>query len=344
MSSYEKFCYLRKWGTLMRPYSVRYLVILTTLLWLMAGGAAALAQGPETVIVTTPSEGETVSGIVEVTGVVDFPDFVKYEIFLRTGDNSLWGATVYAPVINGTLARLDTRTVPDGSYQIVVRTVRSDSNYDEFLGPIFTVQNDLGAPLPHPEVQPSPLYTPYSGALARIQNCSGVDLEFDYTSPDGFCSAQDYWIMAKPQDATLCTTEDTLLIPCEYRGTAWGSGEPRARTYSFQAEHGAIYEITYAGGVDLYINEVPGDERAATDAGELDVNDPARAQAIADARAAAGLPQAEGAAPSTAESVLPVSGRAAATAGLPIILAAGGLIMLMVIGGFVAIRRGKLNA
>lgn len=329
----------------MRSYSVRYLVIITTLLWLIAGGAAtALAQGPETVFITTPSEGETVSGIVEVTGVVDFPDFVKYEIFLKTGDSSLWGATVYAPVINGTLARLDTRTVPDGSYQIVVRTVHSDSNYDEVLGPIFTVKNDLGAPLPHAEVQPSPLYTPYSGALARVQNCSGVDLEFDYTSPDGFCSADDLWIMGKPQDATLCTTVDVLLIPCEYRGTAWGSGEPKARTYSFQAEHGSIYEITYAGGVDLYINEVPGDDRAATDAGHLDINDPARAQAIADARASVGLPQAPGAAASNAESMLPVSGRAAATAGLPIILAAGGLIMLMVIGGFVAIRRGKLNA
>ncbi|MCB9078914.1 MAG: hypothetical protein H6631_15025 [Anaerolineaceae bacterium] len=327
----------------MRPYSVRYLIIIATLLWLVAGGATALAQGPETVIITTPSQGETVAGIVEVTGVVDFPDFVKYEMFLKTGDNLMWGATVYAPVVNGLLARLDTRTVPDGSYQIVVRTVHGDSNYNEYLGPIFTVQNDLGAPLPHAEVQPSPLYTPYSGALARVQNCSGLDLEFDYTSPDGFCSADDLWIMAKPQDATLCTTVDVLLIPCEYRGTAWGSGEAKARTYSFQAEHGTIYEITYAGGVNLFINPVPGDERAPTDTAGLDVSDPARAQAVTDARAAAGLPQAQGAA-STAESVLPVSGRAAVTAGLPVILAAGGLIMLMVIGGVVAIRRGKLNA
>lgn len=266
---------------------------------------------------------------------------------MKTGDSSLWGATVYAPVINGILANLDTRTVPDGSYQIVVRTVRSDSNYNEFLGPIFTVQNELGAPLAHPEVQPSPLYTPFAGALARIQNCSGVDLEFDYTSPDGFCSAQDLWIMPKAQDATICTAVDVLLIPCEYRGTAWGSGEPRARTYSFDAEHGAIYEITYAGGVNLFITEIPGDERAETDAAELDVNDSTRLQAIADAQASVGLPQtqAQGAASSTTtESILPVSGRAAVTAGLPVVLAALGLVALLVIGGVVAVSRGKSNS
>ncbi|MCB0192328.1 MAG: hypothetical protein KDJ65_10330 [Anaerolineae bacterium] len=329
----------------MKPNAIRYLVAITTLVFLMiTGGAAVLAQGPETVIITSPAEGGTVSGIVEVTGVVDFPDFVKYEIFLKTGDNSMWGATVYAPVINGTLARLDTRTVPDGSYQIVVRTVHSDLNYDEYFGPIFTVQNDLGAPLAHPEVQSSPLYTPYSGALARVQNCSGSDLEFDYTSPDGFCSADDLWIMGKPEDATVCTTVDVLLIPCEYRGTAWGSGEPKARTYSFDAEHGKIYEITFAGGVNLFITETPGDERAATDAGALEVGDPTRDQAIADARASVGLPQAEGAAATAGESMLPVSGRSAASAGLPVVLAAAALIGLMVIGGFVAIRRGKSAA
>lgn len=326
----------------MKPIAIRYLVVVATLVFLgVASSAAVLAQGPETVVISSPNDGETVSGIVEVTGVVDFPDFQKYELFLRSGDNSLWGATVYSPVINGLLARLDTRTVPDGDYQLVVRTVRADSNYEEVLGPMITVQNDLGAPLAHPEVQPSPLYTPFSGALARIQNCSGVDLEFDYTSPDGFCSADDLWIMPKPTDATLCTTVDVLLIPCEYRGTAWGSGEPRARTYSFQAEHGAVYEITYAGGVDLFINEIPGDERAEDDAAGLDLDDPARAQAIADAQASVGQGGDSG---SPTESMLPVSGRAAVTAGLPIVLAAAGLIALMVVGGVVAIRRGKSNS
>lgn len=65
----------------MRPHFIRYLVVIATLLLLLASGTTVLAQGPETVVITSPGEGEVVSGIVQVTGVVDFPDFVKYEIF-----------------------------------------------------------------------------------------------------------------------------------------------------------------------------------------------------------------------------------------------------------------------
>ena len=295
---------------------------------------------------------------------------------MKAGDNSLHGATGFSPVINGNLAQLDTKTYPDGSYQLIVRAVGTDSNYTDFPGPVFTIQNDLGAPLAHGEVFQSFLYPPMSGmALLRVQNCGGYNLEFDYTSPDGFCSHGNYWMMGKMQDATLCTHEDILVIPCEYRGTAWPEdGQGRALTYSFIAEAGKIYDINYPGGGKLWINETPGDERAPTDTGGLDPMDPERFQSIEEIEGGVGaMMESSGEAVSatkvetteiveaekgeavvttektevtaeTTEVILPESGQAASPSRLPFAVAGGVLILFMVVGGVVATQRGKQSA
>ena len=151
---------------------LRSFLILVAMIFLLVLGmsTAVFAQGGETVYVTSPAEGESLSGIFTVAGAIEFPDFQKYELYLKTGDEMLWAATVYSPVINGSLAFLDTRTFPDGAYQLIVRMVGTDSNYTEFMGPTFFIENELGAPLPYPEIESSPLYPPVAGALARIEN------------------------------------------------------------------------------------------------------------------------------------------------------------------------------
>ena len=353
----------------MKNYSFKHAVVaIMVLLLVVLGAAVALAQGPETIVVTSPAEGETVSDIVVVTGAVDFPDFLKFEVFLKAGDNSLHGATGFSPVINGNLAQLDTKTYPDGSYQLIVRAVRTDSNYTDYPGPVFNIENDLGAPLAHGEVFQSYLYPPMSGmALMRVQNCGGYNMEFDYTSPEGFCSHGNYWMMGKPQDATLCTVEDILVIPCEYRGTAWPEdGQGNALTYSFNAEAGKVYDIVYPGGGQLLITETPGDERAPTDTGGLDPMDAERFQTIEEVQAGAGaMMEGSGEAVSatkvevtkvetengkavvvekTTEVILPESGQAASPSRLPFAVAGGVLILFMVVGGVVALQRGKQSA
>jgi len=344
---------------------------LTILLLLTIFGASAvLAQGGTTVFITTPAEGNTVSGVVNVTGAVDFPDFVKYDLFLKSGDQMLWGATAFAPVINGTLARLDTRTVPDGAYQLVVRQVHSDRNYTDFVGPTFYIENNLGAPLAYAEVPASPLYAPVSGAVARIKNCSGVDLQLNYHSPQGFCSSDDLWIKPKMADTDFCPFVDVLLTPCEYRGTAVGLGESRGATYSFTAEAGKVYEMNYAGGDVIYIAEIEAEERDPTDTGALPVGDPNRLQSPADAAeaveaeeemstesteaaasaepavvvaTAAPAEPAEEAAPQSSDTVLPESGSSEPIS-LPFIIVGGGLIALLVIGGIAAARKRTFSA
>jgi|GEM_PF-1388762 len=365
----------------MKYYAARHRYLITTLVVLLllvaVNGATVFAQeleppAPhlETVAITSPAEGETISGIITVTGTVDFPDFVKYELFLKTGDQLLWGATVYAPVINGNLAFLDTKAFADGTYQIVTRQVKSDSNYDDFLGPMITIDNGLGSPQ-EPEVESSPLYSPVAGTLLRVRNCSGFNMEFDYVSPQGFCSFDNLWIMPKLQDMPLCTTVDILLIPdCEYRGTV-GAEDDKARgsRYEFQAELGDIWELNYPGGDRIFLNKIKGDARAETDTGGLDLKDPMRIESLMNvsgrpvpdapisvAPLPAPVPAATAAAPEEQpapaptdsssepaeepESLLPVSGAAHETT-MPFAVVATGLILLMVVGGLVAIYRGK---
>jgi hypothetical protein len=126
----------------------RYLLVAVALLIVFGVlvTTPGLAQGPEGVVITNPSEGESVSDVVVVTGAIAFSDFLKYDFFLKNGDNMIWVATGYSPVINGNLIRLDTKTFPDSTYQVVVRKVTSDSNYTDALGPIFTIANNMASP------------------------------------------------------------------------------------------------------------------------------------------------------------------------------------------------------
>ena len=336
--------------------SWRSLLILIALVLLvpLAFNLDVLAQGGETVYITSPSAGESLTGLITITGAVDFADFQKYELFLKSGDELLWVATVYAPVINGNLARLDTRTVPDGAYQLIIRQVRTDSNYTEFGGPNFFIENNLGAPLPYPEVESSFLYPPQGGALMRVRNCSGDNLEFDYNSPKGFCSNDELLIPFKHVDSTTCPFTDVLLKPCEYRGTARGQGLSKGATYSFVADAGKIYELTFPGNDQIYIAEIEGDERAETDVGGLDRGDSARLQpveAVDEAAASdttvtteeapapvAAAPQTSQESASEAESMLPVSGQDRQP-NIASVVSAVGLILVLLVGGFVATRK-----
>ncbi len=337
-----------------RPYWVITLLVSLLLLGLV-NGASVQAQDPAgNIVIATPTEGAAVSGLITITGAVVFPDFLKYEIFLKPGKGDLlWVATTYAPVINGNLARFDTRTYQNGTYQMIIRQVHGDSNYTDAVGPTITIDNDLGAPLPFPEIEPSYLYPPEKYALVRLKNCSGVNLEFDYTSPQGFRSADNLWLMAKSQDTTYCPFEDFVLIPGEYRGTATGQGE-KAYSYGFQAEVGKVYELIYngegAGRSQFLINYVQGDKRASSDTGGAPSAEPAVAAAptqtpvpLAVAVAPAEAAPASVAPPETpaqTQAVLPVTGQGEVSK-IPFVLIGVAAFLFVVGGGVLALMWRK---
>lgn len=91
-----------------------------------------------------PEAGAVISGIVIVSGTADDPNFLRYELAFRrsflSGSDWIVFAQGDQPVIDETLAIWDTTVggvnspvFPDGNYQLRLRVVRTDYNYDEFF-------------------------------------------------------------------------------------------------------------------------------------------------------------------------------------------------------------------
>ncbi len=212
---------------------------------LLATSTQVYAQGGEYVYVTRPANGETVSGIAIITGAADYANFEKYEIFLKSGQNLSWIATGFAPVNNGYLARWDTRNYQPGTYQLVIRKVRTNSNYgDDYIGPTVVIAEQTSNALP---VESGFLYAIEGKALVRLRNCAPQDLDFNYSSSQSFYTQDNISLPAMKMDDFLCSYHDFVLIPDIYTGAAKGLAEPHTYHYELNAEPGKVYQITYYG-------------------------------------------------------------------------------------------------
>ena len=148
------------------------LIFLAVLLTLIGSVQAVTAQN---VGIARPASGETIGGVVLVEGNASDANFLRYELAFLQDANPGAGWIVFAdgdqPVFNGTLAVWDTTVgqnvnapvFPDGSYQLRLRIVRADYNYDEyFVTGVFIQNGNVAAPptetpLPLPTEPPTPL-------------------------------------------------------------------------------------------------------------------------------------------------------------------------------------------
>lgn len=87
-------------------------------------------QNPNATI-TTPTMDSVVSDIIEVRGSATHPLLLYWKVEYRTD-----GKTEYAmlsngdaPIVNEVLARLATRTLPNGVYWLRLMAVQKDGNY-----------------------------------------------------------------------------------------------------------------------------------------------------------------------------------------------------------------------
>lgn len=139
--------------------------------WLLLALVTALpaaAQTPGNGI-SDPPAGAVVSGVVIVRGTAAHSSFLRYELAFLNEGNTAAGWIVFAdgdtPVRDGTLALWDTAVgrstgapvFPDGSYQLRLRVVRNDYNYDEYFVTGIVVSNDEPTPTPTPESVPTSL-------------------------------------------------------------------------------------------------------------------------------------------------------------------------------------------
>lgn len=323
---------------------------LTLLLLLLFVSSTSLVLADEDEVATKVeivniSEGDTISELTVIQGTINFPDFLKYEIFLKAGDSLVWVGNAYHAVIDGNLVRLDPRVFVSGSYQLIIRQVNSDFNYTDVAGPIIKIDNPKDAPLPYyPEIEPSFLYPSNNFAIVRVRNCTGEDFNYDYTSPMDFRSAGDATLQGKPEGYAICPFHDLALIPGEYRGTGQGGGQTKGVPINFTVDEWHVYHLIYngpgAGGDEVFFQEVPSDELAVDENGVAIPGGFAADPATEKAKASK-APKAKES--GTREAMLPVTGNLADNQSFPVILTIG-FVLLLAVGGVIAARKRQFTA
>ena len=113
-----------------------------------AAGAADMTNG-----ITSPKDGATVSGTVDVTGHASDPDFWKWQLDVLPGGDA--DAAIFLAVgeTPGEFSyTVDTTAFPNGEHALRLRVVKTDGNYHEHIDK-FIIANKAAAPTPAAAVQ-----------------------------------------------------------------------------------------------------------------------------------------------------------------------------------------------
>ncbi|NLE45040.1 MAG: hypothetical protein GX620_09995 [Chloroflexi bacterium] len=166
----------------------RVLVILIALVLALVavrapGWAAPLLQARS--VITYPTDGMTVSGVVDITGIATHPSLSFYQLRYAAGaqetGESQWidfAVVQSTPVDNGVLAGWDTTIIPDGQYTLALAVWgENDANspYVVFVRrvtvnnaqpvPSPTSEEPTETPEPEPTIPAGPSPTPMSVEL-----------------------------------------------------------------------------------------------------------------------------------------------------------------------------------
>jgi hypothetical protein len=119
--------------------------------------------------ITSPKPGAVVFGVITIQGTALIEDYIEYQVHISVHglENWSWLVTSFEIVRDGTLYTLDTTRFPDGFYDLRVRAIRRDGNYNEaFVRKIEIRNTNPPTPIPtilspgSPLATPSPLRTP----------------------------------------------------------------------------------------------------------------------------------------------------------------------------------------
>ena len=149
----------------MHPAKVSKTWVILILLLVFTGtnkGLAAPLQQDPIWIVTYPTDGTPVSGVVTIQGTATHPSFVSYGVLYAPGPtptgDSQWVPIVFgvqSMVVNGPLATWDTTTLPNGQYTLALAVYETgnDTPNLHFVNNI-TVNNEAVTPTPTPTATP----------------------------------------------------------------------------------------------------------------------------------------------------------------------------------------------
>lgn len=181
----------RKWDK--TPTNARLFWLALTFVALCVSGQPTAVSAQTRSGITEPPSGETISGIVEVRGTAVHPDYLRYELAFLWQDVPGAEWIVFAEgaeqVTDGVLAVWDTTVgraigspvFPDGRYQLRLRVVKTDFNYDEYFVTDLIVQNE--GPTPTPTLDETAVALTATVAAAAAQPTGSSDSSFQQPTP-----------------------------------------------------------------------------------------------------------------------------------------------------------------
>jgi hypothetical protein len=164
------------------------LVILISLTFFGPARAAPLQQGPDIAQITSPTEGQALSGLVTISGSANHPEFARWELAYGPdpNPNDAWQpfAEGKQPVTNDTIGTWNTGVIADGQYALRLRVIRKDSNYSEGFVRGLKVGNSapVGTPTSIPPAPTFPAEQATLPAEGAIQSIATVMVEQPPTS------------------------------------------------------------------------------------------------------------------------------------------------------------------
>ena len=158
------------------PAIIKAALVMLTLAVLCLETAVSPIQAQSQNGITEPAAGSEIAGTVVVVGTAAHPDYLRYELAFRNVSNPAADWIVFAegsePVVVGPLAIWDTTVgrdigapvFPDGRYQLRLRVVKTDYNYDEYFVGDLVIANE--EPTPTPTVEGGTNEAPAAATLA----------------------------------------------------------------------------------------------------------------------------------------------------------------------------------
>jgi hypothetical protein len=147
-----------------------------------------LQQGADIAQITSPTEGQALSGLVTISGSANHPEFARWELAYGPdpNPNDAWQpfAEGNQPVDNGTIGTWNTSVIADGQYALRLRAIRKDSNYSEAFvhGLIVSNSAPVGTPTSNPPAPTFPAEQATLPAEEVIQPIATVMVEQPPTS------------------------------------------------------------------------------------------------------------------------------------------------------------------
>jgi hypothetical protein len=159
------------------------LIVLISLSILQPVQAAPQGQGQDIAQITSPTDGQAISGLVTITGSADHPDFARWELAYGPdpNPNDAWQPFTEGnqPVLNGTIGTWNTGVIADGGYMLRLRVIRRDSNYSEAFVRGLQVSNSapIGTPTSIPPAATFPAEQPTFTAAEAAQPAATIMVE-----------------------------------------------------------------------------------------------------------------------------------------------------------------------